>query len=233
MAADLIICASGVSRDYRVASTLLLLTTIFTCLIGSAASTKPINPAPYAKLHSKTLWKSPSGRHLAFCLLGDKHAPRARAIAVYEKTGHHWRRLFLDRDRGFNPESIQLAELDGDPLPEIAIGVYKTTRFHPVMARRLFIYDWTDNDRLSPKWLGSRLGLTLERFAFARADDGIDRLLTVEHSGRQRLALRQYRWMGFGFSHEIDLVRISNPDDYDQDLKRLIKKMERMAKRGL
>jgi hypothetical protein len=190
------------------------------------------DPAPYERLFSCIYQNSPGRPHLAFCLLANSGEPRARTIAVYENR-RGWRRTFLDRDRGFSPWTIAIAELDGDSLPELAVGVYKKTRYDPRLANRLFIYDLTPDRRLAAKWLGSRLGLDFDAFAFARAPDGIDRLLAVEHSQMERLVLREYRWNGFGFSHVLDRVRIEAPDDYNMERDRLIERMKVMAEQGV
>ena len=178
-------------------------------------------------------WVSPAGRKIAFCLLGSEGEEHGRTIAVYELEPGRASRIYLDMDRGFHPWAITCAELDGDSLPEVAVGAYKRTRFHPVLENRLLIFDWTEKDTIFAKWLGSRLGFPFESFGFARAGDGIDRLLTVEHSGRERLVLRQYHWNGFGFSHDRDRVRTENPDDYDKARDRLNRMMRELENKGV
>jgi len=221
--------------------------------MGPAAPAFPggpaaLDPAPYDRVFAGVEWRSPEGLRLAFCLLGRAGEERARTIAVYELTevaaaapsppgaapapGRAWVRVWLDRDRGFHPFAIMVAELDGDPLPEVAVLVHKSTRYDPAPADRLFIFDWA-GDVLSAKWLGSRLGLPLLAAGFARAPDGLDRLVTVEHSGRERLALRLYRYDGFGFSHERDLWRVSFPRDYDAARERLLRELAQLQVKGV
>jgi hypothetical protein len=190
------------------------------------------DPAPYDRIVARSDWMDAQERLLAFCILGRKGEERGRTLAVYELTAAGWSRVFLDRDRGFHPWCIMTAELDGDAPPEVAVGAYKSTRYDPRPANRLFIFDWT-GEALFAKWLGSRLGLPFERFAFARGNDGIDRLLAVEHSGRDRLVLRQYHWDGFGFAHDCDRIRVSHPADYAKARDRLDEKMQELQNQGV
>jgi hypothetical protein len=201
------------------------------CLLAVTTSPAP-DPSPYTDLRSPVEWRDSRGDRYLFCLLGNRGEERARTIAVYQDR-RGWQRIFLDEDRGFAPWALAVTEIDGDSLPEIAVAVYKKTRYDPRLANRLFIYDFTPDHRLSPAWLGSRLGLDFDAFAFAPAPDRIDRLLTVEHAGTERLVLRQYHWNGFGFSQDLDRVRIQDPDDYEQDRERLIIKMNALAKEGV
>jgi len=215
---------------------LFLLTIMASLAVGRdlwPGTHEALDPRPYHRILARTDWVSPAGRHLAFCLLGYRDEARARTMAAYEIKGGRSRLLFLDRDRGYHPWAIAVTELDGDSLPEIAVGAYKKTRYDPVERERLFIYDWTEHDTLFAKWLGSRLGLPFSAFGFARGQDGLDRLLTVEHYGRERLLLRQYHWNGFGFSRERDLERIEDPENYDQAHERLVQTLRGLEKKGV
>ena len=151
-------------------------------------------------MHDLVRYRYASGRTLAFTLLGYEHEPRARVIAVYDSTSLGWTRLLLDHERGFHPWAIRLAELDGDSLPEVGVGVYKTSRFDPVPRQRLFVFDWTQGDALTPKWLGSRLAYPFSEFTFQPGERGRTRLITTEAGGRGLARSVTYTWNGFGFS---------------------------------
>lgn len=98
-----------------------------------------------------------------------------------------------------NPWKIQTCDVDGDGKTEISAGVYKTARFHPVMAKRPFIYEWHGNG-ISPKWLGSRLSRPFDDYIFADINaDGIDELISTEHLRDGKKAVNSYAWKGFGF----------------------------------
>lgn len=203
-----------------------------TCLLLAAApGPAPLDPAPYDRIVARADWAGP-GRILAFCVLGRSGEERGRTLGVYELTALGWTRVFLDLDRGFHPWAVMTAELDGDSLPEVAVGAYKATRFDPKQDNRLFIFDWT-GEALFAKWLGSRLSLPFERFAFAKSGDGTDRLLALEHWGRDRLVLRQYHWNGFGFSHDRDCIRVSHPADYEKARDALYEKMQELKEKGV
>ncbi len=136
---------------------------------------------------------------LVFCILGEPGAAQGIMPAVFRRLpdgslDEVWR----DCDRRLRPWKLVLVELDGDPLPEVALGVFKATRHDRRMARRLFIYDWSGSS-LAPAWLGSSLALPLVDFAFARDQAGRrDELISLERD-RRALVARRYRWNGFGF----------------------------------
>jgi hypothetical protein len=90
-------------------------------------------------------------------------------------------------------------ELDDDPQPEIALGVHKSTRYDPIIRRRLFIYDWTGS-ALAPKWLGSALALPLVDFSFFRPTGRRHHQLEALERSAHGSIKRLYRWNGFGFS---------------------------------
>jgi len=157
--------------------------------------------------------KNHAAGELEFCILGRPGERRGIMPAVFLiKKDSARTEIWRDRDRGLYPWKLEIAELDGDPEPEIAIGVYKRTRHDGNLARRLFIYDWT-GFCMFPKWLGSRLALPMEDFKFTKSDpDGIHRLFTIEHGAKGKL-IRQYRWNGFGFTGEQVVKRIGPKGD--------------------
>lgn len=98
------------------------------------------------------------------------------------------------------PWKVQAMDVDGDGIKEISIGVYKTAKFHPVMAKRPFIYNWNGEDGLSPKWLGSRLSRPFDDYIFSDIDeDGMDELISIELLSNGRKVINSYKWKGFGF----------------------------------
>ncbi len=91
---------------------------------------------------------------------------------------------------------FQTGDIDGDGRVDAMVGVVKATRFHPEVARRLFIFKMV-NGKARPLWLGSQLGATLIDFRFV---DG--RIRALESSGDTLFAISDYRWKGFGLQHE-------------------------------
>lgn len=121
-------------------------------------------------------------------------------LAAYEpgKTKPFYERDMTD----FGPWKVQAADVDGDGIHEISIGVYKTSRFHPVMAKRPFIYNW-DGSGISPKWLGSRLSRPFSDYIFADIDkDGADELIASEYDRDGSMVITSYDWNGFGFDRK-------------------------------
>ena len=100
---------------------------------------------------------------------------------------------------GIKPMKVQLGDVDGDGVKEVAICVYKTTKFHPVMAKRPFFFDLVEGN-LIPIWLGSRLSRPFDDYILYDIDaDAVDEIISIERleSGRQVIAV--YIWKGFGF----------------------------------
>lgn len=101
--------------------------------------------------------------------------------------------------KGFNPWKVQTADVDGDKELEVSIGVYKKAEFHPVMAKRPFIYG-LDEKGLFPKWRGSRLSRPFDDYIFSDVDgDGTDELLSIETLQDGKKIISAYKWKGFGF----------------------------------
>lgn len=101
--------------------------------------------------------------------------------------------------KSLNPWKVQTADVDGDKRKEISIGVYKTAEFHPVMAKRPFIYNW-EEDNISPKWLGSKLSKPFEDYIFADINgDERDELISTELLPDGSKLINSYAWKGFGF----------------------------------
>jgi hypothetical protein len=72
------------------------------------------------------------------------------------------------------------------------VGVVKSTRYHPEVGRRIFIFKQVDG-KVRPLWLGSSLGATLVDFQFV---DGHVRALQTDNCGNYAVA--EYGWKDFG-----------------------------------
>ena len=97
------------------------------------------------------------------------------------------------------PLKVQAGDINGDGEMELAVCVYKTTKFHPVLAKRPFFYGMKEG-KLEPVWLGSRLARPFDDYILADVDhDDIDEIVSIEflEDGGQVFAV--YDWKGFGF----------------------------------
>lgn len=97
------------------------------------------------------------------------------------------------------PMKIQAGDINGDGVVEIAVCVYKTTKFHPVPAKRPFFYDLADGG-LEPVWLGSRLSRPFDQYILHDMDgDGADEIISIERTEQGDILFAAYDWKGFGF----------------------------------
>jgi hypothetical protein len=107
--------------------------------------------------------------------------------------------LFRQSFEDMKPWKVQTCDVDGDGQKEISVGVFKKTQFHPVMAKRPFIYNYHNNS-ISPKWRGSRLSRPFEDYIFVDVDgDKKDELVSIELLQDGQNLVNTYKWKGFGF----------------------------------
>lgn len=102
--------------------------------------------------------------------------------------------------KSLKPWKIMAADVDGDGRMDLGVGVYKKARFHPVMAKRPFVYTW-DGKSFVPKWLGSRLSRPFTDFVFADFPGG-PKLVSIEQTVNGENELAVYQWEGFGFTRQ-------------------------------
>lgn len=106
--------------------------------------------------------------------------------------------VFREDFSELKPWKIDIGDVDGDGIYEVSVGVYKETIFHQVMDKRPFIYSYNDN-RLLPKWRGSRLARPFIDYTFYDLDmDDSDEIISIEILEDGKLILNSYKWIGFG-----------------------------------
>src|SRR5438128_1750685 len=97
------------------------------------------------------------------------------ALSVWH--GRH--RLWQGVPRRWQPWKLRIADVDGDGLREIVVGVRKATHFFPHPHNCLFLYAF-DGRTVKPKWLGSSLSQPFTDFAFADLGGRGEKLVAVE-----------------------------------------------------
>jgi len=109
-----------------------------------------------------------------------------RKLAEYLLKAHH-------------PWSLQVADVDGDDVDEIAVGLIKPTHNLHFPHTTLFILRFDGKD-IVRKWAGSSMGRPLIEFGFSPKVKGKPQtLFTLEKRLDGRVALSAHRWTGFGF----------------------------------
>ena len=91
--------------------------------------------------------------------------------------------VYLKDFKGKNPLNIwkfEAGDMEGDKEEELALGVYKKSPHHQVMAKRVFLYNIVDG-KLKPKFRASRLALPMDDFILFDIDkDGRDEVVSIE-----------------------------------------------------
>ena len=135
-----------------------------------------------------------------YVVVGAPGAAWGHEVRAYRAEGGALRVVWTMAAARKRPWRVRTADVDGDGAPELALGVFNKARFHPVDAKRPFIFNLRENG-VSPKWLGSRLSRPFMDFAFLDVEPPAgDELIAVEINpdGTHRLAA--YSWNGFGFT---------------------------------
>lgn len=92
-------------------------------------------------------------------------------------------------------------DVNNDGLPEVVVGVIKSTYFFPKKDKRLFIYHLDGDGQLSPMWLGSRVSCQLLDFKVER--DSVPALVhTLELGADSNLYEVMYEQRGFGLRYK-------------------------------
>lgn len=135
-------------------------------------------------------------RHGAFLLVCDVSAKDSLGRLGCIPPENIWRHIDLS---GIKPMKVQLGDINGDGVNEVAVCVYKTAKFHPVMAKRPFFFDLVEGN-LIPVWLGSRLSRPFDDYILYDINaDSFDEVISIERLESGQRVLAVYGWKGFGF----------------------------------
>ena len=98
---------------------------------------------------------------------------------------------------------FETGDINGDGIDEAIVGVIKSTRFSPDIARRVFIFK---NYKGFPRalWLGSRLGSPVVDFRYIDSDRS---LRLIEEEGDGSFLVVEYRLARFGMTFHRYLSR--------------------------
>lgn len=151
-----------------------------------------------APAHAFQATLQPGQRHgVAVYLAADA---RAGFLVIERLIGHRGRRW---TSRVYPMWWAQAADLDGDGVDELVLGIWSRTRRHdePTPHRTIWVLSWNGAE-LAPLWRGSALARPLaDAFAVDLDGDGRAELVALERAG-QGCMLAAYEWTGFGFGAE-------------------------------
>ena len=107
--------------------------------------------------------------------------------------------IFSINLESLKPMKVMVGDINGDGLNEISLCVYKSTKFHPELAKRPFFY-LLESNKLAPIWRGSCLSRPFDDYElFDMDDDGIDEIVAIERLEDGKRILAVYSWLNFGF----------------------------------
>lgn len=98
------------------------------------------------------------------------------------------------------PWKMVVADVEGDGVSEVAIGVHKPTPYRPFPHNCLYVYG-VNAEGLFPKWRGSALSHPFTDFAFIEHDGTPgEELVGLETDLDGSRCVTVYHWKGFGFA---------------------------------
>jgi len=151
-----------------------------------------------------------------YAIMGDLLNNKGKQLAIFpiELEQMYFKIPLLDIHTDFNPWKILAGDVDDDGNPEILMGVWKATRYHPVMDNRLFVFN-RYNDTIYPKWFGSLLVHPFIDFQYIDIDkDGKKELITLETDRTGKKRVMSYKWNEFGFNEYKIIETNSVIDDF-------------------
>ena len=139
------------------------------------------------------------GNDELFLLLKRHGQEYGERLIILSCNGPKTQKTYDESFQKVNPWKVQVCDVDGDGKPEVSLGVYTVAKYHPVYAKRPFLYEFK-NHQLYPKWLGSRLSRPFDDYVFCDlSGDGKDELIASESTREGKKELDAYQWTGFGF----------------------------------
>ena len=129
------------------------------------------------------------------CRSRENGRPMGGDISVFQGKRLLWTQSKL------NPWKLEIADLDSDGRLEVLVGVYKKSPKDPVLAKRVFTYNW-NGKRLLPRWLSSRLSRRFTDFTVGKPQGSPRTLLfALENCPGGLLRVSAYGMISFGCEH--------------------------------
>jgi len=116
---------------------------------------------------------------------------------------------------------FDVGDVTGNGIPDIAVGVVKSTKFDPKLAKRPFLFKINDEGDVRKLWLGSRVSQPLEDFAISKNSTPA-KVLTIERERSGKFLVAIYRYRGFGLEHNGYVKREISAEEAYELLKRSI-----------
>lgn len=128
--------------------------------------------------------------------LTTSHDPAIRVL-------HEGRAIWSGVPKRHQPWKLAGGDVDGNGLPDFAVGVFKRTHLYPEAHNTVFFYE-IRGGAVVPKWKGSSLGRPLVDFAYAKVR-GKPKLVALQRRLDHSLGLFVWTWNKFGFRLDREL----------------------------
>lgn len=137
------------------------------------------------------------------------HVGDSSIVRLVEISSNHYKLELTTNDSSGNLQKksvvlpfpvyhFEIADMDNNGVNDILVGAIKSTRFDPVIRKRLFAYR-IDQGYIRPLWLGTKVGRPLDNFkAVKQGEKTIIR--TIEQDQNKKYYIGEYEWKGFGLS---------------------------------
>ncbi|MEL7001158.1 MAG: nuclear receptor-binding factor 2 [Bacteroidota bacterium] len=93
----------------------------------------------------------------------------------------------------------QYGDIDNNGSVDLAVGVFKPTRYDTVKRNRLFLYE-VRNNAIIPLWLGTSVGHPIINFKMIQNSEGKNLIRIIGREKTETFLIADYEWYGFGLS---------------------------------
>ncbi len=141
-----------------------------------------------------------------FGIVENKKSKKTRiAIFVFSTKKYKFTKPYLDTHNFYNAWKIRILDVDNDSLPELIVGVNKSTKYFKKKENRIFVFN-INGAYIYPKWLGSKIGNPVIDFKIDKINNKL--ILLQKFDNKKTHKVFSFKWNGFGFDLDKHLFDI-------------------------
>jgi poly-gamma-glutamate synthesis protein (capsule biosynthesis protein) len=134
-----------------------------------------------------------------FAVIGRRDKKLGECLVHYTIEDTLVTEIWRDQNTEYCPWKLTIADVNGDTVPELCVGVSSTPDQFATGRNHIILYTWEDG-RMRAKWCESRYQQPFIDFTFTDIDkDGLDDLITLEIDNDGTTRIMTYQWLGIGF----------------------------------